>query len=189
MFWIVIAIVLLIFIVIRLSKKNKVKTRYAIDRINSLEKEKTYNAYNEQKNSKTDWNKRFSQREDLRYDAESGDKQAQVALYRLLQEDFLNPDNPHQNEDASDLLYWQWVCIYNGGDIEIMSVLKEVISSLMDAINNDGDSDSIEILRIIKKQEMNVYLDRTLYKERFPEDLGDTPDMIELHEAIQSWDY
>lgn len=122
--------------------------------------------------------------------AHKGDVVAQVELSNLYLEDWRKYNSDYYLETK---YYWHWVAIFNGFDKEPVNKMVADINKHVAVVNGtsrDGTySVSLKVLQLIKKSEERAYRDRTLYKERFPMDVGDNPQVKELHEMIKQWNY
>lgn len=126
----------------------------------------------------------------LKDKADTGDVNAQVELCQA----YLDSWRESKSDlDMREKFYWQWVSIYNGGNQNALSALTDDINMHLNYVNTTEDKEqhefSTNILHTIQQAEKDAYRDRTLYKNRFPNDIGNTPDMIEMHKTMENWDY
>ncbi|MBQ2885352.1 MAG: hypothetical protein IJE43_16620 [Alphaproteobacteria bacterium] len=131
---------------------------------------------------------RNQRRDELEKKANRGDSVAQVELSNWYLDEWRR-----YNLDSELKMgyYWRWVAVYNGFHTGAVNAFTDNMNQFIPMANGSSSQSSLaaKVLRTMKKAEEEVYRDRKLYKERFPMDVGDNPQVKELHEMIKQWNY
>jgi len=131
---------------------------------------------------------RHQHRNELEKKANLGDSVAQVELSNWYLDEWKRYDI---DNDLKMGYYWRWVAVYNGFHTGAVNAFTDNMNKLIPMANGNSSQSALAVkgLRTMKKAEEEAYRDRSLYKERFPMDVGDNPQVQELHEMIKQWYY